>query len=585
MAAPTVHLSTQGPRKEGQGPLHVTAMGPNLFLSVPLPAKGTLKIGRDESADLRILDESASRIHAELHVDERGQLFIEDLGTRNGTFLRETKLEPRRRVAFEPGEAITIGYAILMVQRRKPTVQARRLRTHAVFEERLAEACERGDGASAPFAVVRLRVEGDEEQGGLPDVIAASLQPTDILAQYAPRDYEVLLPDTNGERPRALAEDLGRRLRAEGHDVKTAVVLFPADGRTADALIGRANELLQGRDGAARGEPIIKSEPVRKLYRLAERAAAGQTANGLINILILGETGVGKDVLASWIHRKSPRAKGPFVSINCGALTETLLESELFGHEKGAFTGASETKAGLLEAAAGGTVFLDEVGDMHLSLQVKLLRALENREITRVGGVKARAIDVRFIAATHRDLEARVVSEEFRQDLFFRLNQVSLTLPPLRERPEEIEPLAQRFLADAVGPRRRAPRLSAEALEALRAYPWPGNARELRNMIERALIFSDGPEVTVEDLEIEKMRATTLVSTAPRAPVPVEEAASGPVDASLTPAEAAERAMVVRTMAECAGSQTAAAKKLGWSRGKLIERLKRYRILRPRASS
>jgi DNA-binding NtrC family response regulator len=585
MAAPTVHISTSGPRKEGQGPLHVTAMGPNLFLSVPLPAKGTLRIGRDESADLRILDEGASRLHAELHVDERGQLFIEDLGTRNGTFLRETKLEPRRRVAFEPGEAITIGYAILMVQRRKPTVQARRLRTHAIFEDRLAEACERADGTAGSFAVVRLRVEGDEDQSRLPEVFGASLQPTDFLAQYAPGDYEILLPDTGGERPRALAEDLGRRLRAEGHEVKTAVVLFPADGRTADALIGRANELLQGRDATERGEPIMKSEVVRKLYRQAERAASGQTAAGLINILILGETGVGKDVLASWIHRKSPRGKGPFVSINCGALTETLLESELFGHEKGAFTGATETKAGLLEAAAGGTVFLDEVGDMHLALQVKLLRALENREITRVGGVKPRPIDVRFIAATHRDLPARVLSEDFRQDLYFRLNQVSLTLPPLRERPEEIEALAQRFIADAVGPRRRAPRLGPEALEALRAYPWPGNARELRNMIERALIFSDGPEITVEDLEIEKMRATSLVSTAPAAPSPVEEPATGPVDLALTPAETAERALIVRTMGECAGSQTAAAKKLGWSRGKLIERLKRYRILRPRAPS
>ncbi|HVR02819.1 MAG TPA: sigma 54-interacting transcriptional regulator, partial [Polyangia bacterium] len=494
MAAPTIHLTTVGgpPRGEGAGPLHVTAMGPNLFLTVPLPASGTVSIGRDEGADVRILDEGASRLHAQLHVDERGQIFIEDLGTRNGTFLREERLAARRRVAFQPGEAITIGYTILMVQRRRPVVETRRLRTHAVFEERLHEACERASARAAALALVRFQIKDEEPPGRAVDLIAASLNATDLLAQYAPGDYEVLLPDTGAERPRALVERLERRLRAEGLKATCAVAIFPGDGRTPDALIGRANELLRGGDGQVTGEPVLKSEAVRKVYRLAERAASGQSAGGLISILILGETGVGKDVLASWIHKKSPRAKGPMVSINCGAIAESLLESELFGHKKGAFTDSNEAKVGLLEAASGGTVFLDEIGDMPVKLQVKMLHAIEKREVTRVGEVKARPIDVRFIAATHRDLEARVASDEFRQDLYFRLNQISLTLPSLRERPEEIESLAQRFLAEAVsagGGKARGPRLSSEALDVLRAYCWPGNARELRNMIERALVL------------------------------------------------------------------------------------------------
>ena len=520
MAAPTVHLTKAGGASKEGGTLHVTAMGPNLFVTVALPAPGKVSIGRAESADVRILDESASRLHAELHVGDGAELFIEDLGTPNGTFLREERIAPRKRVAFQPGEAITIGYTILMVQRRRPAVETRRLRTHAVFEERLHEACERASATAASLALLRVAVENEGPAGRAAELVAASLQATDLLAQYAPGDYEVLLPDTGGERPRALAERLERTLRADGLEAKTAVAVFPADGRTADALIGRANELLRGGDGQATADPIFKSEAMRKMYRLAERAAAGQSASGLISILVLGETGVGKDVLAKWIHRKSPRAKGPFIAINCGAVPENLLESELFGHKKGTFTNAIENKVGLLEAAAGGTVFLDEIGDMPVALQVKMLHALENRAITRVGEVKPRPIDVRFIAATHRDLEARIASDDFRQDLYFRLNQISLTVPPLRERPEEIEPLAQRFLAEAAragGGKARPPRLAPEALELLRGYAWPGNARELRNMIERALVWCDGPEISAEDLEVEKMRATVLVAR-PAAP-------------------------------------------------------------------
>src|SRR4029078_5236004 len=243
---------------------------------------------------------------------------------------------------------------------------------------------------------------------------------------------------------------------------------YPADGRSAEALIGRATALLRGSDGDTSRGPLVSEETMRNLYRLAERPAGGRTASGLINVLILGETGAGKEVLTDWIHRHSPRARGPLVCINCAAISESLLESELFGHEKGAFTGATQTKPGLLEAAAGGTVFLDEIGDMPTGLQTKLLRALENREVTRVGAVASRPIDVRFMAATNHDLESAVEQKKFRQDLYFRLNGISLPIPALRDPPEEIEPLVKRFIGDATAiAKRRRTRGSAEATEVV----------------------------------------------------------------------------------------------------------------------
>ena len=294
---------------------------------------------------------------------------------------------------------------------------------------------------------------------------------------------------------------------------------------------------------------------------------------------------MGKEVLADWIHRHSSRARGPFVCINCAALSDALLESELFGYEKGAFTGAVQAKPGLLETAAGGTVFLDEIGEMPAALQTRLLRALESRQIVRVGGLAPRAIDVRFVAATNRDLETEVLSKTFRQDLYFRLNGISLTIPPLRERPEEIEPLARRFLAAAAGPaKRRPPRLTPDALESLEAYAWPGNIRELRNVVERALLFAEGNEIAAEHLPVEKMRLSRLVAASPPSASAAVPVALDPSPAkSLSPAEEAEYRKIVAALAEHGYNQTRAAKALGISRGTLIQRMKRYGIKRPQA--
>jgi DNA-binding NtrC family response regulator len=307
---------------------------------------------------------------------------------------------------------------------------------------------------------------------------------------------------------------------------------------------------------------------MRGLHEQIERVARSP-----ISVLILGETGVGKEVLAKRIHERSGR-KGRFVPINCGALTESLLESELFGHERGAFTGAIATKRGLFEAADGGTLFLDEVGELPLATQVKLLRVLEERKVRRVGGDAAIAVDVRFIAATHRDVERDAEHGRFRLDLYYRLNGITLEVPALRDRKEEIVQLAHEFIdaSCCASKRLRSPRLSTEAVEVLLEYAWPGNIRELRNAIERAVLLCDGDEIGAAQLPSKMLNA-------PRPPAPCRGDARAWLQQEI---EAVERTRVVDALARCAGNQTQAAELLGISRRTLVTRLGQYELPRPR---
>ncbi|MBX3158582.1 MAG: sigma-54-dependent Fis family transcriptional regulator [Deltaproteobacteria bacterium] len=322
--------------------------------------------------------------------------------------------------------------------------------------------------------------------------------------------------------------------------------------------------------GADDRAPVIADERMTLLYEIVGRVAASD-----ITVLLLGETGAGKEVIAEAIHRRSARADKPFVRLNCGALAENLLESELFGHERGAFTGAVDTKPGLLEVAQGGVVFLDEVGELQPATQVKLLRVLDERMVTRVGAVKPRPIDVRVIAATNRDLDEEVRSGRFRLDLLYRLNAMSIIVPPLRERVAEIAPLAGVFLrryAAQLG--RPAPALTAEALALLESYTWPGNIRELRNVIERAVVLCTGDEIGVADLPQERMRSTFSSEPA----VPQSDPALQIPD---TP-EAAERRRIRAALEASAGNQTIAAKMLGMSRRTLINKMEKLQVPRPR---
>ena len=336
---------------------------------------------------------------------------------------------------------------------------------------------------------------------------------------------------------------------------------------------------------AAAAAPAAAGSGMDQLYALA-----GRLAGGTVSVLIQGETGVGKELMAERIHQLSPRAAGPFVRLNCAAIAESLLESELFGHERGAFTGAHSAKPGLIELAAGGTIFFDEVGELPLGLQAKILRAVEDRAVRRVGGVEARPVDVRYVSATNRDLEDEVEAGRFRRDLYYRLAGATLHIPPLRERRNEIPDLAARFVSEAGRALGRPDlRLDADAIAWVGSQEWLGNVRELRSACERAaLLCDDGPVQRAHFMTAAagRRRATTPPPGGDTPP-PVRAATDPGEQESLREAarrevEAVERRRILEALEQAGGNQTRAAELLGISRRTLINRLDAYDLPRPR---
>jgi DNA-binding NtrC family response regulator len=334
----------------------------------------------------------------------------------------------------------------------------------------------------------------------------------------------------------------------------------PVDAKHLEIVLGKAlerqalrdaNALLSSELGDRYAAIVGDSSQMREVLDVARRAApSGAT------VLLLGESGTGKEVIARAIHRWSRRADQPFVVVNCVALSEELLESELFGHEKGAFTGAHQQKRGKLEVAHGGTVFLDEIGDIRSALQAKLLRVLQDQTFERVGGTRPIQTDVRFVAATNRDLRTAVRDGLFRLDLFYRLNVVSVTLPPLRERAGDVPALAQHFLERYRRELKRELRgLTPDTLTALRRYAWPGNVRELENVIERAAVLADGPDVTPRDLPGEIREAGLTEGMTPEAARTYHAAV-----------EEFKRGLIASTLRRTSGNRTRAARLLGLQR-------------------
>jgi two-component system response regulator AtoC len=337
-------------------------------------------------------------------------------------------------------------------------------------------------------------------------------------------------------------------------------------------------EPVRSEQNVSESKLVLRDPAMQELYEVALRAAATT-----VPVLVLGETGVGKDVVASYIHRMSGRHSGPFVRVNCGALSPSLLESEFFGHERGAFTGAADAKAGLLELGNGGTVFLDEIGELPLATQVKLLHVLETGEITRVGGTRAKRVDVRFIAATNRELSREVQAGTFRADLYFRINGVCLKVPPLRERPTELEPLARVFLGRFC--RKHGlpePELTSSALDHLRAYAWPGNIRELKNTMERAALLCGTGRILPAHLPQETELAAPFRSEPSTSfnALGEDEVTTTHVRAKALAAPPYER--IADALRRCAGNQTRAAQLLGVSRRTLCNWLDLYALPRPR---
>ncbi|MBI2373514.1 MAG: sigma 54-interacting transcriptional regulator [Deltaproteobacteria bacterium] len=566
-----------GPKDSGERALWLIAFLPGgEVVTTPLPARGRLTVGRAEGAELRIDHASISRQHAVFHVVQEGsevRIEVEDLGSSNGTLVSGQRLAPGHRAPVMPGEAIDLGSVIAMVQRSPSRARPRRLLDGPDFETRLEEEIERARRSGGSFGLLRIVPTGLRPEAAAREILAR-IKPFDVVSLANDGALELLLLDATKDELEGTKIALWSRFVALGVKAESKSARFPDEGRRARDLLDKVRSGAQSsradepRSKPARGiapeqeltTAIVADPAMVGLYRLAERVASSD-----LSVLLLGETGTGKEVLAEAIHTKSPRAPHPFVRLHCAALAESVIESELFGHEKGAFTGAERPKPGLLETANGGTVLLDEIGELPMSIQVKLLRVLERREIMRVGAVRPAHVDVRFVSATNRNLHEEIERGRFRQDLYYRLNGVTLSIPPLRDRPLDLVPLTLELARRA---HRRMgyegePNVTDEALAWIRGYTWPGNVRELVHVLERAALFAGGGPIEASHLPVSRMSAPGLVQ---------------PED----PGEDEDRRRVLEVLEQCGGNRTRAAKILGMARNTLAARLDAYGVARSR---
>ncbi len=533
-------------------------------------------LGRSRSATVLVDHEKASRMHARV-VRRGADIVVEDLGSRNGTRVNGVKILAPTRVTGgdEIGVADVVAFVAMSTRLRRRAVVG----SASFLEDRLAAEVDRAVRYRRPLGLLMLRVEGGTTDAVLERMVGV-LRRMDILCEYGPDELAIIVPEADREGADAAARVIARAARGPGDEaaVHVGLATYPDDGAEAEELVSRARAALR-RARAGGGRERVAAAPVEAVPAPGDLVVADpqmvrvyetvrKVADAPITVLILGETGTGKELVAEALHRLSKRGGRPFVKLNCASLPETLLESELFGHERGAFTGAVERKLGYFEAAAGGTLFLDEVGEMPLALQAKLLRVLEARTITRVGGTKEISVDVRVVCATHRDLEQEVERKRFRQDLYFRMSAFTLLVPPLRNRRVEIRPLAEHFAREfAAELRQPTPVLAPAALQTLEAYAWPGNVRELRNAIERAVVLSQGSIIDRAELP-DKIRDAGGGAIAN---MPTGDG----VDVRGQLAEV-ERGAIVAALEACGGNQTQAARRLGLSRRALIYKLEKY---------
>ncbi len=455
-----------------------------------LPPTGDVLIGRADNADLKLQDASVSRTHAKLSVLVTG-VRLTDLESQNGTLVNDERVIGT--CMLHAGDVIVLSGTTLVFHADARAGTSQGIIEAVAWRHRLEQELDRSLQFQRSLCLVSFNL------GLRPDRARAALAIEPLLrrmdsAAFVQSELVVLLPETDVSGGEHFARRALETLRLVHPQGKAAVASAPRDGSDAETLLASAREasLNAPESGVQQAgnhfkqlevgphRVVIADPAVVRLYALAQRLAKSE-----LTVLIHGETGSGKELLASAIHYFSARKNERMLSLNCAALSESLVESELFGHEKGAFTGAATQKTGLLEAAHGGTVFLDELGELSLSIQAKLLRAVETRKITRLGDTREREVNIRLVGASHRDLEAEVKAGRFRQDLFFRLSGATLVLPPLRDRRRELPILARILLADACTRAHRAElEITLGAMAQLAKYSWPGNVRELKNAME-----------------------------------------------------------------------------------------------------
>jgi DNA-binding NtrC family response regulator len=481
------------------------------------------------------------------------------------------------------GDVVTIGETLLVL-RVVSTQLTHRAISFEMMRERIHEELARAAAYGRPFALSVVRLDELKSSRAVEPVALAALREMDALTIHG-TSLIALLPELEGEAARTMGDSLVVAVAAASPGARAGVACYPHDGCDLDTLLSAARAAAAATpalkvslasevkvEHTVGSSTVIIADPaMAKLYELIRRLAASS-----LSVLINGETGTGKENAAEALHYWSPRADKPFAALNCAALQETLVESELFGYERGAFSDAKVAKLGLLERANGGTVFLDEVGDLALAVQAKLLRALEKKRITRLGDTRDRDIDVRVVAATHINLDEAVRTGRFRSDLQFRLSAAVVTLPPLRDRRREVPLLARFFVERERLKMNRPPLEIAEAVMAtLNAYPFPGNIRELKNAMEYAVATTEGSAIHLWNLP-DKVRDQAA-----------NGGTSGSVELRSMPRtfravadeiRELERRRIVEALEACGGIKTRAAAAIGMPIRTFSFKLKQYGI-------
>lgn len=538
---------------------------------VMLPDGGDLVVGRGDECGMRLDDAKVSRKHLSFALGG-ARIVATDLESQNGTYLNGERMTGSRSLVS--GDVIELGRVALVYHANKAQPDAAVIDLVALQTELLHEIA-RAERSEKPLAVVVLEVT--EEAAKL---VAEELVGLERVAISGADRLALLLPEVKPDEADSRVKGLLDGLRERGFSARAGIARYPTDGCEAGALLAAARSAMTHAEPGAQSDAkeafqllelgeksvVVADAAMQRLYALIERLAASD-----LPVLVHGETGSGKELAAQALHQLSKRKDKRLVAINCAALHESLAESELFGHEKGAFTGATSAKVGYLEAAHGGTVFFDEIGELPLGLQAKLLRALDTGKVTRLGETEERAIDVRIVAATNRDLEQEVAAGRFRRDLYFRLSGGTLWVAPLRDRPRELSILAKRFL-DAARTRLGKPamRISDDAMQLLGAQSWPGNVRELANVMDFVAAAFDDPVLERWQLE------TRLSGSSKQADVEPPSSSSGGFRRLEDEIRELEQKRITSALDACAGNQKRAAQLIGMPLRTFVTKLTQY---------
>ncbi|MEO8704744.1 MAG: sigma 54-interacting transcriptional regulator [Kofleriaceae bacterium] len=554
-------------RASRTGAAYLLVVEPSSSRVFPLLDPAIVTIGRGSEVELRLDHSSVSRSHARIFVD-RGQLRISDLGSHNGTRVNGQQLDGARLLAI--GDVVAIGEVILVVHGELGAELPNVILDEATWRRRLTEEVARAVEYRRSLAMLAI-------ENAQPDSIGGALRKIDVIGRSENQDTLVLLPEADPAAANELAQVVSRATPKS----RVGVAMCPSDATDADSLIMAAH-------AAARAAPeggIGTVADTVERRQLGERTVLlchptmirvfdllRRLASSLVSVLVVGESGVGKENAAYALHHYSPRRNGPFIALNCGGFTESLVESQLFGHDRGAFTGANTARPGVFEAAHGGTLFLDEIGELPLSMQAKLLRVVENRKVTRLGETRERDVDVRIVAATNRDIEQEVAGGRFRSDLRFRISGAQVHLPPLRDRRCEIPILFRELLAVASSQvERTAPTPSPLVLQLLLSYGWPGNVRELKNLADSLVATVEDNVIEPEDLP-EPYQGTRVATT----PLHVVRDTPVAMRRLADELEELERLRMTEALVKTSGVKTRAAAMLGMPIRTFNSKFKQY---------